>query len=236
MHRRRFPEVPGQRWTVIPNGYDEDNFAAAEQHPSASTHSETITLVHAGILYPGERDPRAFFAGVAQLKKTGLLARYNLRIVLRATCYDEVYAPLLREHGIDDVVSLQPSVSYREALREMLDADGLIVFQGSSCNHQIPAKLYEYMRAGRPILGLTTHEGDTAKTLRDCGCNHIAALDDAEQIKSVLERFLGEISAGSATGVPLAVAEKYSRKAGSRELATIFDEITTARATPARSA
>jgi glycosyltransferase involved in cell wall biosynthesis len=228
LHRRRFPDLPPERWAIIPNGYDEENFSAAERHASAHSARATgrpITLVHSGILYPAERDPRAFFTAIAELKAAGELSSQEVRIVLRATCYDELYAPLLAEQGIDDIVSLQPAVGYRDALREMLDSSGLLVFQGSSCNHQVPAKLYEYMRSGRPILGLTDPQGDTANTLRDCGCEHIAALHDVSQIKSVVARFLKDVKAGLATGVARSVAARYSRRTGACRLAEIFDDV-----------
>src|SRR5690606_6623523 len=104
LHRRRFPDVPPDRWEIIPNGYDEENFASAETQASTSTvHSDgrVITLVHSGILYPAERDPRPFFQAISVLKASGRLPS-DLRIVLRATCYDDTYAPLLSEMNIDD--------------------------------------------------------------------------------------------------------------------------------------
>jgi hypothetical protein len=39
-----------------------------------------------------------------------------------------------------------------------------MVFQGTPFNTQIPAKIYEYFRAGKPILGLV----DTAGEPRAC--------------------------------------------------------------------
>jgi glycosyltransferase involved in cell wall biosynthesis len=236
LHRRRFPDVPLERWTIIPNGYDEENFLAAERHASphsAGDAARPITLVHSGILYPAERDPRAFFTALAELKVAGELSPQDVRIVLRATCYDELYAPLLKEQGIDDIVTLQPPIDYRDALREMLDSSGLLVFQGRSCNHQIPAKLYEYMRSGRPILGLTDSKGDTADTLRNCGCEYIAALDDVSQIKTAVSRFVKDLKTGVAIGVPRSVAASYSRTTGACRLAEIFNDVSMSSEVPA---
>jgi len=50
----------------------------------------------------------------------------------------------------------------------------LLLLQASNCNSQIPAKVYEYLRAGKPILALTDPEGDTATLLRNLGINTIA--------------------------------------------------------------
>jgi hypothetical protein len=65
------------------------------------------------------------------------------------------------------VVLLAPALPYREALRETMDVDGLLVFQAANCNHQIPTKIYEYFRTRRPILALTDPSGDTAAALRE---------------------------------------------------------------------
>ena len=39
---------------------------------------------------------------------------------------------------------------------------------------QVPAKLYEYFRARRPILGLADPSGDTGRVMRESGVAHIA--------------------------------------------------------------
>ena len=89
-----------------------------------------LTLLHAGILYPSERDPRAFFRALSEMKKSGQLGRRGVRVILRATGHDEYYRPILRENGIEDVVELAPGVPYREALQEMLLADGTDAVEG----------------------------------------------------------------------------------------------------------
>ena len=48
-------------------------------------------------------------------------------------------------------------------------------------NHQIPAKVYEYIAAGQPIVALTPPDSDTASVVRDSGGQYIADLDDAAQ-------------------------------------------------------
>ena len=64
---------------------------------------------------------------------------------------------------------LAPPIGYGEALAEMISSDALLILQASNCNDQIPAKLYECLRARRPILGLTDPAGDTAAALRAAG-------------------------------------------------------------------
>lgn len=227
MYAERYPEVPASRWAVIENGYDEENFRSAEEGFVANRLGAEgqLTLVHSGILYPQERDPRPFFAALRELKSSGRIDAARLKIVLRATASDELYRPMLAEHGIGDIVELAPPVGYRAALREMLCADGLLLFQASVCNHQIPAKLYEYFRARRPIFTLTDPVGDTAASLRAAGADQIVDITDAADIARGLERFLDGVRAARITGVAPEVAARHSRRSRSGELARLLDEV-----------
>ena len=146
MYAERYLEVPSSRWDVIENGFDEENFRDAESGFAAHAlgHPGQVTLIHSGVLYPQERDPRPFFAALRALKARNEISPRSLRVVLRATGSDDVYREMLAEFGIADLVELAPSISYRAALQEMLCADGLLLFQAAMCNHQVPAKLYEY--------------------------------------------------------------------------------------------
>ena len=225
MYAERYPDVPAEKWCVIPNGFDEQNFQDAETIYAKRVAGEPVKLVHSGILYPSERDPTRFFQALAELKALGFFESNPLRVTLRATAHDGLFAPIIEEMDIGDIVQLRPAVAYREALSEMLSSDGLLLFQATNCNHQIPAKLYEYLRARRPVLALTDPAGDTAATMLDAGITTIVRLDDMEAIKTALRNFITMIDEGAA---PLATDEaisRYSREAGSRDLARVLDEV-----------
>lgn len=226
MHAERYPDVPQSRIRVIENGYDEETFDKAVTRPAASARRDPrAVLVHSGILYPEERDPTEFFAALSMLKTAGSIDARSLRIVLRATGHDAVHAESLARFGIGDLVELAPQVSYAEALREMLEADGLLVFQAASCNNQIPAKLYEYFRAGRPILALTDTVGDTAGLLRSAGVDTISPLDDRAKIAAALTEFLAKLKSGTAPAVSRATAAMHSRRVRARELAALMQHV-----------
>jgi glycosyltransferase involved in cell wall biosynthesis len=223
-YRTRFPQIPKERFALIENGYDEENFAQAGAVAPAPADGRFV-LLHSGVIYPSERDPNPLFAALAALLAQGTLAPGNFQLVLRATGHDAYLAELVRRHGIESLVTLAPHVPYREALSEMLGAGGLLVLQAANCNHQIPAKLYEYLRARRPILALTDPAGDTAAALRGAGIDTIAPLDDQQQIMHAIVRFLALARAGQA---PLASAEAIaatSRRARTGQLAAILDQV-----------
>jgi glycosyltransferase involved in cell wall biosynthesis len=226
MYRERYPHLDGAKFHVIPNGYDEESFVAAELNRVAAAGGGPKVLLHSGVLYPSERDPRPFFTALGKLKRSGRLDAKQVRIVLRATGHDELIAGMLREHDVADIVALAPSVSYGAALAEMLSVDALLLFQAANSNHQIPAKLYEYLRSGRPILALTDAAGDTAAALRAAGINTITNLASSDEIEEQLPAFLAMLQRGSAPIAARATVAQYSRESQAGLLADLLTDTT----------
>lgn len=226
MYAERYPEISPSRWTIIANGYDEENFMEAEQFVrSRSQMNNPLVLVHSGLLYPSERDPSAFFSALSELYKAGKISPSTLKIVLRASGNESYYRQLLQKNGIENLVFLEAHIPYREALEEMLKADGLLIFQAPNCNHQIPAKIYEYLRAQRPIFALTDPKGDTANLLKAVGINTIVPLDSKEQIEQGLVDFLSQIREGRAPIAGEKEIKSHSRESRTRELAKLLDSL-----------
>jgi glycosyltransferase involved in cell wall biosynthesis len=226
MYAERYPRVPASRWAMIPNGYDEQLFHDAEAASIPPREGDRPTvLVHSGILYPSERDPRPFFDALADLHRRGAISPETLQVVLRASGFDDEYRPMLRERGISTIVRLEPPLGYRAALAELLSADGLLLFQAANCNHQIPAKLYEYLRAGRPIFAMTDAQGDTARVLHDAGVDTVVPLDSTEKIAEGMSRFLDAARSGAAPVAGPDAIRRLSRHARAGELADMLDSI-----------
>lgn len=218
MYRRRYPTAAA-RIAVIENGFDEQSFAGLAA-PSKPLVAGRRTLLHSGIVYPWERDPKQLFAALAALKRAGRVG--DLLVRFRASAQDHFLRDLARAHDVADLIDLAPQLPYREALEEMQRADGLLVLQAANCNEQIPAKAYEYLRAGRPILALTDPGGDTADLLRRCGVKYIAPLDDVGAIEAVLPRFMADLDAARPEASAVAACSRESR---TRELAALLDRI-----------
>jgi len=225
MYAARYPSVPATRWHMIANGYDEENFSDAEAVPGIRSGGGPLVLVHSGLLYPSERDPTAFFTALQALKRNGRIGAGSIKVILRATGHDAYYRPMLARYGLDDIVFLEPAIAYRDALAEMLRADGLLIFQAANCNHQIPAKIYEYLRARRPILALTDAAGDTAAVLRTAGIDTMAPLDSAAAIEASLSAFVERVRAGTAPVAGESEIARHSRVAGTQELARLLDAL-----------
>lgn len=219
--RARHPALADSRVAVIENGYDEEAFAAVESPAPAPLDPGVLTLLHSGIVYQEERDPTALMQALALLRARNPAAAARLRLRFRAPVHDARLLALARAAGVETAIEVLPAVGYRAALDEMLRADGLLVLQAANCNEQIPAKVYEYLRARRPIVALTDPAGDTARTLARAGQSAVAALDDATAIAALLERFVAD---PAALGVPTQEAvARHSRRSRTAEFAALLD-------------
>jgi glycosyltransferase involved in cell wall biosynthesis len=227
-YRRRYPDAAA-RIEVLENGFDEETFArAAGAAGSGPLNPGALTLLHSGIVYPSERDPTQLMAALRSLHDRGSIQPGRFRLRFRAAVAEDLLRRLAAEHGVTAYVEILGAVPYAEALAEMLRADALLVLQASNCNAQIPAKIYEYLRAGRPLLCLTDPSGDTAGVMRGAGLDAIARLDDAEDIAALLDRFVSARASGLRTVADPARVHAASREGRTQALAARLDALAAA--------
>ena len=226
MYLKRYTWLHAESCTVIPNGFDEQDFQHTNiRHVEGSGSEHPLRLLHAGAVYPEERNPRPFFEALARLKKEGRVNSSLLRVEFRGAGSEELYSTILQKLGIADIIHLLPSLPYRESLDDCASADALLLLQGSSCNHQIPAKAYEYLRLQKPVLALTDHAGDTAAVLRECGGATILDMSDSEALYSRLPQFFHQIREGTHPVPLMESVQKYSRESQAEALASCLHSL-----------
>lgn len=224
-YRRRFPLVEEGRFQLIENGFDEDSFFSAEAVAPRRPASGCFCLLHSGIVYPSERNPEQLFSALSGMLKDELITPHNFRLVLRASGHEDYLSVLSARYGITSIIEMAGPLPYHSALAEMLAADGLLLLQASNCNRQIPAKLYEYLRARRPLLALTDPEGDSATKLHQVGIDTIGRLDSASDIRRALLHFLPLAKQNTAPLSSTTTIALHTRAARTIELARLFDQV-----------
>lgn len=224
-YSERYPEMCREgRFVFIANGYDEAGFMDLPPAPPISA-DRPLVMLHSGLLYPEGRNPVPFLTALSHLKASGVVGAENLKVVLRASGSEAAYTRDIQRLGLQEMVILAPHVSSREALEEQARADGLLLFQGSRYDRQIPAKVYEYLRIGRPIFALVGDCGDTAALLRETAGAELVPIDDAQAIERRLAGFIASLRNGLAPQADAKVIRRYSRRHGAELLGAILDEI-----------
>jgi hypothetical protein len=220
MFREVYPES-ASRIIAIPNGYEP--FEAAESNDNG-LDSDTFKIVHTGAIYVG-RDPRPVAEAIAAINDERSASERKLHMKLLGPCLDSELQRDLDANGHSKYVELQPHVPHREAAQAMQSADMLLLLDTPGRRIGVPAKLYEYIGAKRPILALAEGDGDTALVLEKSGLPHVAASDwtAANLRRAILGLVNGsQSSAECENGV---AAADFTRGAAATQLATALNQL-----------
>jgi glycosyltransferase involved in cell wall biosynthesis len=227
LYEARYANIKHGPFVVIPNGFDEEAFYgfAWARDPVPKATNEPVVLVHSGMLYPRGRNPEAFFRAISSLLSDGRLAPGALQVILRASGSEPMFAKMVVRYGLEGIVELAPGTDRGSALAEQSAADGLLLFQGSEFNAQVPAKIYEYFRVGNPVLGLVDETGDTATLIRREGAGLTANIMDSDAIANRLLEFIDAIRQGSIKPISRDAVMHYSRRGSAGQLVELMDKI-----------
>lgn len=132
----------------IPNAFD-----AAEWENVPFGREARCTVLYAGNLYDGRRDPRPLFEAAKQLLRSGAIAPSQLDIAIYTTPQPWLF-DLVAESGLGGVVSIHPTAE-REKIMELerrADLLWVMLFDGDADAGVLTGKLFEYLGARRPII------------------------------------------------------------------------------------
>lgn len=217
----------GQAAAVVYNGYAEEDF------PPIAPRTEPdpiLTIRYMGSIYRGFRDPSALFSAIALLPDQ-LRARVSVEFFSDAG--DAVLAAAAA-HRVESVVAIKPRVPYRRALELQMEADVLLLLQSSDQRDEgnLPAKLFEYLYARRPILFIGYERGIAARFVLE-RCAGLVSNNPAK-IRDQLQRWSGDKSAGRLERLDPSVSIGLSRDDQYAKIEHLFEEILKNRVDAAR--
>jgi glycosyltransferase involved in cell wall biosynthesis len=168
---------------VVPNGYDAGDYPAIarrEDGPDAP-----LRIVYTGMIYEGRQDPSPLFEAMQLM---GDRAKK-----LRVVCYGRYLDGLrqsAQQHGVGELVEVNRAVPYYEALRHQREADLLLFLSWTDERQQgvYTGKLFEYLGARRPILGIGPTSNVAAALIRERSAGFVSA--DPRAIAKRLETWI----------------------------------------------
>ncbi|HUG24362.1 glycosyltransferase [Piscinibacter sp.] len=179
----------------IPNGYDEADFVALRGAEPEGERTDFV-LAHTGTFY-GPRDPGGLLDGVAlYLTQTARPTR-RLRIRLIGNMGGRFDARLRQFDALfPGVVERVPYLPHRDALAELVRADALLLvvggWRGAGGAGLLPGKIFEYLRAGKPILVLGDERGDAAELVRQHAQGWVVDEGRPAEVARALAQMVGD--------------------------------------------
>ena len=220
---------------LITNGFDEDDFRA-EGSGSGSAPAEPFTRTGSGVS-EAQPDSGAGAAAVPpfRLVHTGLFAAdgnpLNLWDALARRCaadpafrarleirlagkVDAAVTDAIRARGLGDNLVELGYLPHDETVREQRAADILLLplRQEPEYAKVLPGKIFEYLAARRPVLGIGQEDGAAAAVLRDAGAGEMFDWDKQDELLAFLDAEHPQTS-----GI-----EKYTRRALTAQLTEIL--------------
>jgi glycosyltransferase involved in cell wall biosynthesis len=186
--RRKHPDVDPGKFLSIPNGYDGTEWTV----PSGNVENERgrngrFTITYAGNFY-AKRTPYPLFQSLRSLIDSDEIVRDHIQIDLIGRCSTAGgagVAAMASELGLGDRVELPGFLSRKETLERVSRAN-LLLLLAEDWPYRIPAKTYEYLRAGKPILALTTEEA-LVDLLKRTGGAWVADPAKPEEIRAAVK-------------------------------------------------
>ena len=212
----------------ITNGYDPECF---ESSPAPPLSGETVTITHTGTIY-ANRDPRPLLEAVRDLGPDTLPGHRTLRIHLMGDVMDNKQSleDQISQWGLGGRVLISGQVPYLQAMREMVRADILLLLDSPGRRFGVPAKLYEYIGAGRPILALAEVDSDVEWVLRESGVPYrIASPQEPAAIRSALLELLHDLAMVEVNRAGKLITARFTREHLAGELAGLLDSCLEAR-------
>ncbi len=195
----RYPDQAAEKFVTITNGYDEKDFASI-----TPVSGGKFQVFYPGSIDPENRNPKGLFAGIRHALDRGWLNPADLRVTFLGCGPYADSAPFrhdLESCGLEPFVEIvRERIPYRDALARMAGSDVVVVLSENLSDDdrdhsiqqwtamQVPAKLYEYLRVGRPLLALVG-DGAVKELMEKTAAGVPIRSRDTEQIALALKRY-----------------------------------------------
>ena len=225
----RYPRLMG-RFTTVPNGFDPDDYAGlASVRPVGA---DRLVISHAGYFY-GPRRPHAIFQAIRSLRDQARAGRpAHLQLIGTPTYEGRCLKAIAGEFGIEGSVDVLGEVPHRGALELMNGSDIqlLVGFSGPGSEFQVPAKLFEYLGVGRPILALAPKRGAIHDVVQQGGVpGEVCDPDDPQAIADAVIRLESKSRHAAVGGSTV-----FHRREQVSRIARLIEEVCQAREAASR--
>ena len=171
--------VPGisEKLNVLTNGFDAQDFHKIQHHIF-----ERFTLLYAGSIFK-DLAPEPLFQALYLLHTAYPKLHREFQLVLLGR-QDGYVRSLIRTYQLENMVRILEQVPHKTSLKYMLGAH--MLFFSVPDKKWIPSKIFEYLRASRPILALAEPDADSVRIIQSVASARYLASRSPEEISKFL--------------------------------------------------
>ena len=203
----------------ITNGFDEEDFTGPV--PPVDAH---FNITHTG-LFAADGNPRVLWKVLGDMARKDAGFRREMRLRLVGKTDREITDAIAAEGLAGNVVALG-YCDHATAVREQCAATVLILplRQDPEYRPILPGKLFEYLAARRPVLGIGQEDGAMARVLEQTAAGKTADWDNEAAVRAFFTKAWEQWQGG---GVPPTQGDigPYTRRAITHSLAALLDRV-----------
>jgi len=206
--------VPGEKLSVIPNWVDTDFLKPYSKDNPVSRkyglHDKFVAMYSGTISISSNRALEYILEAAATLKEN----KDVIFVIVGEGLKKAELQKKAGEVGTDNVQFL-PFQPYGDLPHLLASSDVLLVpLDKEKSQVSVPSKLYNFLAAGRPVLGLAPPDSEVAALIRANRCGEVVPPDDIAGIRGMVLRMKGDPDARRemASNARRYVADNFSRK------------------------
>ena len=240
LYRARYRDLPAERFEVLENGVDSDDWkradALAARAPSSGGESVAgdagkFVVLHAGQL-AHRPSARTLLDAARRVVEADPAARGELRLRFLGG-NEELAASDWTRRGLTGIVEIAPSKPHLEAMAAMRRAQLLVLLGhgGDADGLLYTGKIYEYLTSGRPVIGLVD-SGPAASLLSRVEAGPVLGSTDADGAAAAISERLAAWRRNGRTGgppspppPPPSLAASWERRNLARRAAQILENL-----------
>ncbi len=198
---------------VITNGYERDDFDGEQD--------SKFTLSHIGSLLT-DRDPKTLWKALSTLVKEHVDFAQHLKIQLGGLISEQVLQSI-RGYGLEGHVEVLGYVPHGQAQKLQRAAQVLLLLEIDSVETRgiIPGKLFEYLKAKRPILAIGPEQWEGGQIVEMTESGRYFTPNGAQSLKKVLLKWFRAYQEAGLTIHPKGI-EQYDRRVLTEQLAKVI--------------
>lgn len=210
---------PDKKIASVVSGFDPEDFKKTRQ----TEFSEKLTLMYAGSLYGGKRDPSILFDAISQLISENKIDKDKIIVDFYG---DETnLRELSQKYNIQDNIRIHGRITQGEVLTHQMNSDVLLLISWMNESEKmfIPGKVYDCIGCRKPILSIGWSEGSLKDLIdrTDIGY-HISDVDECK--KAIYDYYTKYIN-NDLKYCGNEFAEEYSLKNTAKRFAQLMGEI-----------
>ncbi len=210
----------GKDISVITNGYDAEDFINFTHNPGRE-----FRLLHAGLLN-NYRNSEILWKVIEELLTENPQFKESFKLVLAGNVNDAIISQINKFQFLSERTITLGYIQHKQLMEEYSLASALLLLQNKSANSDghIPAKFFEYLGTGIPILAIGNPQSDLAKLLDRYKSMKISEPENERLMKETLLSIFSSFRGGKSTKQP-EDPSVFSRKNLTSALAGMLDNL-----------